>query len=184
MNLAKTVHLREEISVPNNVKVEIEDKKVKVSGPKGSIARNFGYAHNVTIKFEEGKIILETFFANNRRKSLLYSIASHIENMITGVTKGWRYRLKIVTSHFPATVKISGNEVVIENFLGERSPRRAKILEGVKVRIDGKDIIVEGIDLEKVSQTAANIELTTRIKDKDRRIFVDGIYIYEKGVAE
>ncbi|MEM1541483.1 MAG: 50S ribosomal protein L6 [Ignisphaera sp.] len=180
----KVVHLCEKITIPDNVKIEINDKKVRISGPKGSIERDFRYAHGIIMRIEENKIVLETFFANSRRKALLYSIASHIENMIVGVTKGWRYKLKIVTSHFPATVKVSSNEVIVENFLGERSPRKAKILEGVKVKVDGKDIVVEGLDIEKVSQTAANIELATRIKDKDRRIFVDGIYIYEKGVAE
>lgn len=182
--MVKVVHLREYIEVPNNVKVEIEGKKVKVSGPKGSIERDFSYSHNIFIKLENDKIVLETFFANSRRKALLYTIASHIKNMIIGVTEGWRYKLKIITSHFPATVKVSGNNILIENFLGERSPRKTRIAEGVRVRVDGKDIIVEGIDIERVSQTAASIERTTRIKDKDRRVFVDGIYIYEKGVAE
>lgn len=182
--MAKTVHIREEIKLPENVAAEIKGKKVKIVGPKGAIERDFSYAHNILINMEGNRIILEAFFANRKQKSVLYSIVAHIENMITGITKGWRYKLKVVTSHFPATVKVVGNEVVIENFLGEKSSRKAKILEGVKVRVEGKDVVIEGIDIEKVSQTAANIELATRIKDKDRRIFVDGIYIYEKGTAE
>lgn len=181
---SRSVYLREEIPIPENVSIEIEGKKVKVTGPKGTLERDFGFAHNVLIKAEEGRIVLETFFANRSQRALFYSVSSHIENMIRGVLKGWRYKLKVVSSHFPVTVKVVGNEVVIENFLGERYPRKAKVLEGVKVKVEGKDIIVEGIDIEKVAQTAANIEKATRIKDKDRRIFVDGIYIYEKGVIE
>lgn len=182
--MAKVVHLKEEILIPENVKIEINGKKVKVVGPKGVVEKDFSYAHNILIRLEDGKVVLETFFANRRLKAIFYSVVSHIENMITGVTKGWRYKLKIVSTHFPVTVKVVGNEVLIENFLGERSPRRAKILEGVKVRIEGKDVVVDGVDLEKVAQTAANIETVARVKDKDRRVFVDGVYIYESGVAE
>lgn len=182
--MAKTVHIHEEIPIPDNVKVEINDKKIRVIGPKGVLERNFGFAHDVQIKIENNTIVIETFFANKRRKAITYSIAAHIKNMIIGVTKGWRYKLKLVTSHFPATVKVVGSEVIIDNFIGERSPRKSKIREGVKVRVEGKDIIVEGVDIESVAQTAANIEIVTRVKDKDRRIFVDGAYIYEKGVIE
>ncbi|MEM1644285.1 MAG: 50S ribosomal protein L6 [Ignisphaera sp.] len=182
--MAKTVYLREEVNVPENVKVEVEGKRVRISGPKGTTERDFSYARNIIIKVENNNIVVETLFANRRQKATFYSVISHIRNMIIGVTKGWRYKLKIVTTHFPVTVKVVGNNVVIENFLGERSPRRAKIIESVKVRVEGKDIIVEGVDIEKVAQTAANIELATRITDKDRRIFVDGIYIYESGEAE
>jgi len=179
----KAVHLREEIDIPEGVSVEVDNLFVKVSGPKGSLQRSFDYANGIIIKVEDRKVILETFFADREKKALLYTIASHIKNMMIGVTKGWRYKLKIVTSHFPVNAKVLGNEILIENFLGERTPRRAKILGDVKVRIEGKDIVVEGIDLEAVAQTAANIEMATRVKDKDRRVFVDGVYIYEKGVA-
>jgi len=179
----KAVYIREEIDIPEGVSVEVNNLSVKVSGPKGILERRFDYADGIIIKVEDRKVVLETFFANRKKKALLYTIASHIKNMIIGVTKGWRYKLKIVTSHFPVTAKVVGNEVLIENFLGERAPRRAKIVGDVKVRIEGKDIIVEGIDLEAVAQTAANIEMATKVKDKDRRVFVDGVYIYEKGVA-
>lgn len=183
--MAKSVYIREEVEIPAGVEVRIEGKKIRVSGPKGVIERDFSFAHGVQIRMDNNRVILESFIANRRLKALLYSIAAHINNMIVGVTKGWRYKLRVVTSHFPVTVRISGNEILIENFLGEKTPRRAKIIEGVKVKMEGKDIIVvEGIDIEKVAQTAANIELATRVKDKDRRIFVDGVYIFDKGVIE
>ncbi|MCS7112271.1 MAG: 50S ribosomal protein L6 [Ignisphaera sp.] len=183
--MAKTVHIREEIIVPEGVEVVINGLNVKVKGPKGEVQRNFNYARGIQIMLKDNRVIvLETFFADRKRRAQLYSILAHIENMIKGVTKGWKYKLKIVSSHFPVTARVSNDEVLIDNFLGERAPRRAKIIKSVSVRIDGKDIIVEGIDLEAVAQTAANIELATKIRDKDRRVFVDGIYVYEKGVAE
>jgi large subunit ribosomal protein L6 len=100
--------------------------------------------------------------------------------MITGVTKGYQYKLKIVFSHFPISVKLQDKSVLIENFTGERRPRRIKLIGSVKVKIEPDDIIVEGSNLEEVSQTAANIEQATRVRNKDPRVFLDGIYVYER----
>jgi large subunit ribosomal protein L6 len=100
--------------------------------------------------------------------------------MITGVTKGFTYKVKIVFSHFPISVKLKDKAILIENFTGERSPRKAKIIGNVQVKILSEDIYVQGMDLEEVSHTAANIEQATKVKRKDPRIFLDGLYIYEK----
>ena len=108
---------------------------------------------------------------------------SHIRNMITGVTKGFTYKMKIIFTHFPIQVNVEGDKVVIRNFLGERAPRVAKILPGVKVEVQKEDVLVKGIDIEAVGQTAANIEQATKVKGKDIRVFLDGIYIYEKQVG-
>ncbi|MEM2500147.1 MAG: 50S ribosomal protein L6, partial [Candidatus Bathyarchaeia archaeon] len=89
-------------------------------------------------------------------------------------------KLKIVYAHFPISVKVSGDKVLIENFMGERAPRIAKIVGNTKIIVKGDDVIVQGINLEEVSQTAANIEQATRIKERDPRRFLDGIYVYEK----
>lgn len=184
--MAKAVHVLEEISVPENVKVIVDGMKVIVEGPKGRLERDFSHAKGVQIIYDENerKVVVETYFANRRRKALVGTIASHIENMITGVTKGYRYKLKIIYSHFPISVKVEGDKVLIENFLGEKAPRVARIHGNVTVKVEGDDIIVEGIDIEAVGQTAANIEQATKVKDKDRRVFVDGIYIYSKEVME
>ncbi len=183
--MAKAVHVVKEVEIPEDVKVQVEGMKVKVSGPKGELERDFSHARGVSIRVEDNTVVVETFFANRKKKALVGTIAAHIRNMITGVTKGYRYKLKIIYSHFPISVKVQDGQVIIENFLGERAPRVAKIASPrVTVKVQGEDIIVEGIDIEEVGQTAANIELATKIQDFDRRVFVDGIYIYEKGVAE
>ena len=81
-------------------------------------------------------------------------------------------------------VAIDKNEIVVKNFLGEKIPRRALILPGVKVRLDKDIITLESSDKEKAGQTAANIESSTRITDKDRRVFMDGIWMIEKAGKE
>jgi large subunit ribosomal protein L6 len=100
--------------------------------------------------------------------------------MITGVEKGYSYKLKIVFSHFPISVKVQDKFVIIENFTGERKSRTSKIMGNVKVKVQGEDITVEGLNLENVSQTAANIEQATKVKNKDPRVFLDGIYVFER----
>lgn len=184
--MAKSIHVVEKVKIPENVRVEVDGMKVKVSGPKGEIARDFSHARGVMISVQEGNVVVEAYNADRKLKALVGTIAAHVENMITGVTRGFRYRLKIVYSHFPVTVVVDEkNRVVrIRNFLGEKSDRIARIYGNVRVKVEGSDIVVEGIDIEEVGLTAASLERATKVRDRDRRIFVDGIYIYERGVAE
>ena len=101
--------------------------------------------------------------------------------MKRGVTQGFEYKMKTVFSHFPIKTMVEGNEFIIQNFLGERSPRRAKILEGVNVDVKAENITIIGIDKEKVGQTVANIERATKVKERDIRVFQDGVYRISKG---
>jgi len=182
--MARDVMIRVEIPIPNNVDVKVEGMRVYVKGPRGELLKDFSHVRGVKLLKESQNIVVLSYFTNRRTKALTYTVATHIRNMIDGVTKGFRYKLKIVFSHFPVTVRVDDGKVIIENFLGERAPRIAKIVGDVKVKVKGDDIIVEGTDIESVGQTAANIERVTRISDLDRRVFVDGIYIYERGYAE
>jgi large subunit ribosomal protein L6 len=169
----------ETIQVPADVEVSLEGRKITVKGPKGTLARDFSH-EPVSIELN-GKLV-KTWAEWPRKKesALVGTINSHIQNMITGVTKGFTYKLKIVFSHFPISVKLKEKTVLVENFTGERSPRKSKIIGDVKVKIQGEDIIVQGISLEDVSQTAANVEQATKVKRKDPRIFLDGLYVFEQ----
>ncbi|WP_297090976.1 50S ribosomal protein L6 [Thermococcus sp.] len=171
--------VREEVEIPEGVEVTVENNVVKVKGPKGELERELRYP-GVQIFTEDGKVVVFKEFPRKRDIAIARTFKAHITNMIKGVTEGFTYKLKVVYSHFPMTVKVQGDEVVIENFLGEKNPRRAKILPGVTVKVMGQEVIVEGIDKEAVGQTAANIEQATRITKWDRRVFQDGIYIVEK----
>jgi large subunit ribosomal protein L6 len=167
------------IQVPDEVNVTVANKKVTVKGAKVSLTRDFSYA-TVAIESEGKNVRISAKWPRKKEAALVGTIFSHINNMITGVTKGYNYKMKIVFSHFPITVKLQGKDVVIENFTGERRPRRVKILGDVKVKIDPEDIILSGNNLEDVSQTAANIEQSTKVRNKDPRVFLDGIYVYER----
>ncbi|QOJ78057.1 50S ribosomal protein L6 [Infirmifilum lucidum] len=186
--MVKVFHVEERVKIPDGVKVSIDRKKVSVEGPLGRVERDFSYAKRIELSIEDNSVKVETYLANKREYSLVKTIASHINNMITGVTKGFRYKMKIVYAHFPMTLKVDKDKVIIENFLGERGKRYAEILPGVKVRVEKDDVVVEGVDKEAVAQTAANIYHATRLTG-DRRPsphgregtgpgILDGIYLY------
>lgn len=170
------------IEVPPDVEIVLNGRKVTVRGPKGELTRDFSYIP-AEISLEEDKLKLEMQWPRKKESAVIGTVKSHIESMIRGVREGFTYKLKMVFAHFPVSVKTDRNLIIIENFSGERSPRTAKIVGSSKVSIEGDDIIIRGIDLGEVSQTAANIEQATRVRKKDLRVFLDGIYVYEKGVG-
>ena len=167
------------VSIPENVKIELNGKLITIRGPLGELKKDFSTLP-IQLGINNGKIVVRAFWARKFEKALVGTVAAHIRNMIKGVTKGFTYKLKKVYSHFPINVRVEDGKVLIENFIGERYPRVAKIIGDVKVEVKGDDLEVKGISLEDVSQTAANIQQATKIKKKDPRVFLDGIYIYEK----
>jgi large subunit ribosomal protein L6 len=175
----RAVEISKTIQVPEDVEVTVEGRKITVKGAKGTLTRDFSQAP-VSIEVNDKTIRVWTEWPRKKEASLVGTVCSHIQNMITGVRKGFSYKLKIVFSHFPISVKVKDKVVLIENFTGERNPRKAKIIGDVQIKVQSEDIIVQGINLEDVSQTAANIEQATKVKRKDPRVFLDGIYIYER----
>jgi large subunit ribosomal protein L6 len=171
-------NITEEIDIPEGVDVTLGDD-VTIKGPQGEVSRKFTYP-NISMKKEDNKIILETNFPKKKDKSMVGTTRAHISNMITGVTDGFTYHMKIVFAHFPMTVKVSGDKVNIDNFLGERHVRTAKIVGTAKVNIKGDEVTVTGINKEDVGQTMANLEQATKIKGRDPRVFQDGIYLIGK----
>ncbi|WP_178649754.1 50S ribosomal protein L6 [uncultured Methanobrevibacter sp.] len=171
--------IREEIEIPEGVEVIIDKNEVSVKGPNGKDSRIFTYP-KVSIKEEDGLVVLETSFPKKKDKAMIGTTKAHISNMITGVTDGFKYTMKILFAHFPMTVKVNKDVVVIDNFLGERHPRQAKIIGDSKVVVKGDEVTITGINKEHVGQTMANLEQATKIKGRDPRVFQDGIYLISK----
>lgn len=167
------------IEVPEAVTVNIDNNNVSVSGPLGQIERKLRYP-GIELKTTDSGIVVETIALKRELLAMVGTYASHIQNMVTGVTKGFEYKMKMVYAHFPIQLKTEGNKVIIGNFLGEKKPRKANILGNTKVTIKGDEVIVNGIDKEEVGQTAANIQQATKIRGYDPRVFQDGIYRIEK----
>ena len=175
----RAIEVEKTIETPEGVDIKIDGKVVTISGEKGTLTKDFSHAP-LSIQKEEKLIIVRTTWPRKREAAIVGTISSHINNMIIGVTKGFTYKLKIVFSHFPITVKVENKRVLIHNFTGERSSRPAKIVGDTKVSVKPDDVVVQGTNLNDVSQTAANIEQATKVKIKDPRVFLDGIYVYER----
>jgi len=169
------------IQIPDGVQLSIDGRTIKATGPKGTLEEDFSH---LPVQFAlEGKTLrVYSQWARKREVALVGTALAHVRNMIRGVTSGYTYKLKLVYAHFPITVKVIEKEkkLTIDNFTGEKTPRIVKIVGAAKVKVAGDELHVQGNSLSDVSQTAANIQTATIIRNKDQRVFLDGIYIFEK----
>jgi len=167
------------IEIEDGIEVKLVGSTLTLKGEKGEVTKMFKMPvfqlsqekNNLTVSCTKYGV-----YENEKFKTL----QAHVNNMIKGVKEGYVYRLKICSSHFPMNVAISGTKLIVKNLLGEKIPRELEIKPGAKVEIKGDIIEVTGIDKDLVSQVAADIEKSTKITKRDRRIFQDGIYITHK----
>ena len=178
--MVKIDRIEHAIDLPDGVSASIHDGVLTVKGPNGELSRAF-QSSRVKLLQDGAGLLVRIDLPRRKEKALAGTWNAHIKNMVKGVTDGFSYTLRCFYSHFPMTMKVQGSEFVVNNYFGERVPRRADILTGVNVRVENKtDVIVSGIDKEAVGQTAANIERCTTVKNRDRRVFQDGIYLINK----
>jgi len=183
----RTIYTTRTVEIPEGVEVDVKARKLTVKGPKGQLVREFKHLNLDIQKVEDGNIRVDLWFGGRANISCIRTVCSHIANMITGVTKGFRYKMRFCYAHFPINVTAVGDVVEIRNFLGEKNVRRIPLLEGVKYTrtADVKDQIeISGIDITKVSLSCAKISQSCNVKNKDIRKFLDGIYVTEKGLDE
>lgn len=167
------------VEIPDGINASMEGNLLVVTGPKGQLSREFKH-HIVKISVKDREIRISSKEERRKSKGLVGTWAALARNMVLGVNHEWEARMKSVYSHFPMKLNIEGDRFVLQNFLGEKSSRSAKIIEGTSVKIEKDEIIIRGIDREKVGQTAANIEIAAKVTGYDRRIFQDGCYLVQK----
>jgi large subunit ribosomal protein L6 len=172
--------LKATVEIPSGVTVSVNNGTFVVKGPKGEVTRRL-YHDRVKYAIEGSEVVLTSPNATKREKTVIYTMAAHIRNLIKGVQEGFSYKLKICSGHFPMTVAVKGDTLEVKNFIGEAVPRRLKLDPNCKVVIEGVIITVEGIDVEAAGQQASSIERLCRRVGFDRRVFQDGIYITHKG---
>lgn len=178
--MVKLDRIEHNIVMPDGVSASIDGDTVTITSSKGSLSRDFAH-HKVTLNKEGDDLLVRVDLPRKKEKALAGTWSAHLKNMVKGVTDGFSYSLKAFYSHFPMTLAVKGNNLVVNNYFGERVPRSADILPGVQVKVSKKvEVTVTGMDKEAVGQTAANIERCTTIKKRDRRVFQDGIYLLEK----
>merc|ERR1711906_73898 len=176
----KTIHSNASISIPDGV-------VVTVKGSRGTLQKSFRHM-DVDIKHDKAakKITVEKWFGKKKELAAIKTVCSHIENLFTGVERGFKYRMKLVYAHFPVNVGIADNaeHITVMNFIGQKVRFEVDALPGVKLIRDAKDqgaFTVEGNDIENVSRTCALISQSCKVRNKDIRKFLDGIYVSEKG---
>ncbi len=169
--------LKEEIEIPEGISLAIEGNELSVRKEDKEIKKKLP---GVILETKDNKLILQTKKSTKKEKKQINTITAHINNMLKGLEEDFSYKLQICSVHFPMTISEKEGFIAVKNFLGETKERKTKIIPGAKVKIENDIITVTSHNKEAAGQTAANIEKLTRIKDKDRRIFQDGIFMIEK----
>ena len=182
--MPKLDHVSHEINLAEGSSSSIAGDVVTVSNEGKSLSREFRHP-KVTVRQGDSSLVVFCDLPRRADKAIAGTWAAHLRNMVKGLEEGFEYKLRAVYSHFPMTLKVEGNRMKINNLFGEKVPRVAKLPwspSEVEVKVENKtEVTVKGSDREKVGQTAANIERACRIRNRDRRVFQDGIYITSKG---
>jgi large subunit ribosomal protein L6 len=168
------------VKIPDGVKASLDGSILRVTGPKGQLSRNVRFPQ-VAVTSDGKEVTISTESKRKEITAMVGTLEAHTKNMCRGVTEGYEYHMKVVYSHFPIQLKIQGNRLEIANFLGEKKSRHARIEPGVTAKVGNDEVILSGIDRELVGTSAANIEHATRIRNRDPRVFQDGIYMVQRG---
>jgi large subunit ribosomal protein L6 len=168
------------VKIPEGVKASLDGMYLRVTGTKGQLARNVRFPQ-VIVACDGNEVTISTESRRKEITAMVGTLEAHTKNMCKGVTEGYEYHMKVVYSHFPIQLKLQGNKLEIANFLGEKKARHARIESGVVAKVGNDEVVLTGIDCELVGTSAANIEHATHIRDRDPRVFQDGIYIVQRG---
>lgn len=187
----KVIKAEQQLPIPEGVSVQIKARIITVTGPRGTLSKSLKHI-DVTFNKVSNRLINITVHNGDRKHvAALRTVRSLINNLILGVTKGFKYKMRYVYAHFPINVNTVQKDgelyIEIRNFLGDKQVRLVPVRKGVDVDFSKNqkdEIVLSGNSIEDVSQTAADVQQICRVRNKDIRKFLDGIYVSEKGVIE
>ena len=140
------------VALPNGVSASISGQSIEVKGPKGT--RSFTATDDVTLSLEDGSVKVTPRGTSKRARQQWGMARSMVENLVTGVTSGFKKELEIQGVGYRAAM--NGN--VLKLSLGYSHEVNFEVPAGVSVVAPKPtEIIVEGIDQQLVGQVAANI---------------------------
>ena len=157
------------MEIVEGVTVTVNGSTVTAKGPSGEVSKYFAPPVKVATKGKEVEVSGPT-------KMIINTIYAHLKNMMKGAKEGYKLNLKMIHAHFPITLVQKGAAVEIKNFLGEKKNRSCTFMGKTKLESKGQDVTISGPDLEHVTQSYANLKRAMKIKDKDGRVFQDGVY--------
>jgi large subunit ribosomal protein L6 len=156
------------ITIPDGVTVRVDGCMVTAKGPAGEVQKTF--SREAVLKADGSKVEVSA-----NRKALVNTVEAVLKCMVEGAKGGYRKSFKLLYAHFPVTIEVKGKDISIKNFLGEKQARKTVLVGATKVEAKGQSVVISGPDKEAVGQTIANLRSAMRIKDKDGRVFQDGI---------
>ncbi|SCU84664.1 LAMI_0C08394g1_1 [Lachancea mirantina] len=187
----KFVQTDQTLDIPENVVVNIKSRIVKVTGPRGELTKNLKHIDVTFTKVSNRLLKITVHNGDRKHVAALRTVKSLVNNMIVGVTRGFKYKMRYVYAHFPINVNVieknGAKFVEIRNYLGDKKVREVPVREGVSIEfstVQKDEMLLIGNSVENVSQNAADIQQVCRARNKDIRKFLDGIYVSEKGFVE
>lgn len=185
----KLLHSSQTVAVPDGVTVSIKARVVSVKGKYGDLVQSYKHLPVDLKLLNNNKLVrVEMWFSSPTQRACIRTLCTHIKNMITGVTKMFQYKMRLVYAHFPINANITNDNTSVEirNFMGEKKVRTINLLPGVtidKSKNVKDELVLTGIDVHAVSRSAALIHQSTLVREKDIRKFLDGIYVSEKSTV-
>ncbi|CCH61430.1 hypothetical protein TBLA_0E03760 [Henningerozyma blattae CBS 6284] len=184
----KYIQTEQSISIPEGVTVAIKARVIKVTGPRGTLVKNLKHIDVTFTKVDKNLIKVTVHNGDRKHVAALRTVKSLVDNLITGVTKGYKYKMRYVYAHFPINVNVVEKEgqkfIEIRNFLGDKKVRLVPVRKGVTIEFSTTvkdEMVLSGNSVEDVSQNAADVQQICRVRNKDIRKFLDGIYVSAKG---
>ena len=165
------------IVIPDGVTATIKDREIEVKGPKGTLSYDFGYEVEVSVSDKE--IVVEKKTNTRLAQDLWGTIRALIQNMIVGVTEGFKKELELHGVGYK--MALQGKKLVLN--LGFSHPIEVEVPEGLTVNIEKNNLTVEGTDKQSVGQFAAEIRAFRKVepyKGKGFR-YVDEQFIKKEG---
>ncbi|MCI0503185.1 50S ribosomal protein L6 [Candidatus Micrarchaeota archaeon] len=160
------------MEIPKGITVRIEGHRIIAKGPQGEVQKSFPKGTEVKMNGSSIEVLASD-------KAIQGTLESIIQSMFHGAASGYTRNLKLLYAHFPITIEVKGSDIMVKNFLGEKQARKTVLIGSTKVVAKGQSVTVSGPDKEAVGQTIANLRTSMRIKDKDGRVFQDGIFEVE-----